>query len=67
MREGGILNGKRAKKLRHAAAEFIKGNPDQVKPEGKIQVTASKVVMCNPRGPRSIYKAVKKRFGGRNA
>lgn len=61
------MNGKRAKKLRHAAAEFIRNNPDQVKPEGKVQVTASKVVMCNPRGPRSIYKAVKKYARSRGA
>lgn len=59
------MNARRAKQARKAAFNFIRTNPDQVKDEGHVQVTATRVVMCNPRGPRSIYKAVKKHFKGR--
>lgn len=62
---GSAVNAKRAKQLRRAAQDFITKNPKEVKDEGHIQVVATKVVMCNPRGPRSIYKAVKKHFRGR--
>jgi hypothetical protein len=59
------VNAKRAKQLRKAARDFIAKNPKEVKDEGHIQVIATKVVMCNPRGPRSIYKAVKRLNKGR--